>query len=30
LWDLDTGRDMMITECGWVADKLKAIATDLP
>ena len=22
LWDLDTGHDMMITEPGWVADKL--------
>ncbi len=28
LWDLDTGHDMMITEPGWVADKLKLLASD--
>jgi hypothetical protein len=27
LWDLDTGHDMMITEPGWVADKLKLLAS---
>jgi hypothetical protein len=27
LWDLDTGHDMMITEPGWVADKLKLVAS---
>jgi pimeloyl-ACP methyl ester carboxylesterase len=26
LWDLDTGHDMMITEPGWVADKLMLLA----
>ena len=30
LWDLDTGHDMMITEPGWVADKLKLLASDRP
>jgi pimeloyl-ACP methyl ester carboxylesterase len=28
LWDLDTGHDMMITEPGWVADKLMLLAPD--
>ena len=28
LWDLDTGYDMMITEPGWVADKLMLLALD--
>ncbi|CDO90422.1 hypothetical protein AWC29_25740 [Mycobacterium triplex] len=27
LWDLDTGHDMMITEPGWVAEKLMLPAT---
>jgi pimeloyl-ACP methyl ester carboxylesterase len=27
LWDLDTGHDMMITEPGWVADKLMLVAS---
>jgi hypothetical protein len=26
LWDVDTGHDMMITEPGWVADKLMLLA----
>jgi hypothetical protein len=26
VWDLDTGHDMMITEPGWVADKLMLLA----
>ena len=26
LWDLDTGHDMMITEPGWVAEKLMLVA----
>ena len=26
LWDLDTGHDMMLTEPGWVADKLMMLA----
>jgi len=28
LWELDTGHDMMITEPGWVADKLMLLAPD--
>jgi pimeloyl-ACP methyl ester carboxylesterase len=28
LWELDTGHDMMITEPGWVADKLMLVASD--
>jgi len=28
LWDLDTGHDIMITEPGWVADKLMLLALD--
>lgn len=28
LWELDTGHDMMITEPGWVADKLMLVAPD--
>ncbi len=27
VWDIDTGHDLMITEPGWVADKLHIIAT---
>lgn len=27
-WDLDSGHDMMITEPGWVADKLMLVAPD--
>jgi hypothetical protein len=26
LWDLDTGHDMMLTEPGWVAEKLMLVA----
>jgi hypothetical protein len=28
LWDLNTGHDMMITQPGWVADKLMLLASD--
>jgi pimeloyl-ACP methyl ester carboxylesterase len=30
VWDFDTGHDMMITEPGWVANKLMLLAPDAP
>jgi hypothetical protein len=30
VWDIDTGHDLMLTEPGWVADRLLDVAATVP